>query len=196
MLLLYKPYLNFVWYARVGFRYCSHEDCLNGTRPLPYWWFETYFHCSWIICVAIVSNSYGDIIKESDSYLEGRKRGCIHFSSQSVPEVVTVVSIVTAGVLVSFISSAFAVQLDHIINKKFRKAEIGVYFVFATAFYTVSVSIWSCIVQHKLKQNQTMIIGHIEVEVNFFLMGFVPFMQSVLDATAGLQRPPLTILEY
>ena len=99
----------------------------------------------------------------------------------------TVVSIVTAGVLVSFISSAFAVQLDHITNKKFKKAEIGVYFVFATAFYTVSVSIWSCIVQHKLKQNQTMIIGHIEVEVNFFLMGFVPFMQSVLDATAGLQ---------
>lgn len=118
------------------------------------------------------------------------------FFKSECPEVAIVVSIVTAGILISFVSSAFAVQLDHITNEKFRKAEIGVYFVFATAFYTVSVTIWSCIVEHKLKQNHTMIIGHIEVEINFLLMGPIPFMQSVLDATAGLQRPPFTILEY
>ena len=91
--------------------------------------------------------------------------------------------IVTGGILISFFESTIAVQLDHITNGKFTKAQIGAYFVFATGFYTVSAPLWGCIVEHKLSGNNAMIIGHILALVSFLLMGPVPFLQPVFTAT-------------
>ena len=113
-----------------------------------------------------------------------RERVVSIFRVMRVPGVATVgISIITAGVLVSFIDSALAVQLDQITNGKFTKAQIGGYFVFATGFYTVSAPIWGCIVEHKVKQNHAMIIGHIGVAISFLLMGPVPFIQPLLHGT-------------
>ena len=93
------------------------------------------------------------------------------------------ICIVTGGILISFFESTIAVNLDHITNGKFTKAQIGAYFVFATGFYTVSAPIWGYIVEHKLNENHAMIIGHILALVSFLLMGPVPFIQPLFIAT-------------
>ena len=92
--------------------------------------------------------------------------------------------VTTVGVLISFIDSALAVQLDYITNGKFTKAQIGAYFVFAVGFYTVNALLWGC----ELSKNHAMIIGHILILAIVLLIGLVPFIFGI---SIGLFQVPV-----
>ena len=99
-----------------------------------------------------------------------------------VPGVVIIgMSIVTAGVCITFYESTIAVQLDYI--TQFSKKQIGAYFLFSTGFYTVSAPIWGYIVEHKIPGKYSIIIGHVLLMVAFSLLGPVPFLQDLFIAT-------------
>ena len=90
---------------------------------------------------------------------------------------------VTSGFLYSFFDSTIAVQLDHVTNGKFSKAQIGGFFLFNAGFYTVSAPICGYIVEHKIRGEYVMIIGHYLAIIAFALMGPVPFLQPLFTAT-------------
>ena len=93
------------------------------------------------------------------------------------------ICIVTAGILYSFFDLTIAVQLDHVTNEKFSKAQIGGFFLFNAGFYTVSAPICGYIVEHKMLGEYITIIGHCLAITTFSLMGPVPFLQPFFDAT-------------
>ena len=87
------------------------------------------------------------------------------------------ICIVTAGILYSIFDSTIAVQLDHVTNGKFSKAQIGGFFLFNASFYTVSAPICGIIVEHKMLGEYVTIIGHCLAITAFSSMGPVPFLQ-------------------